>query len=237
MRQTIDNWAFVLICAAFVVFGIGVFAPTGGTWCGASRCDMAGLLYGYQTLIVGAGAIIAAYYTVRATRLAARDQVRGMFRAAARQIAENKALLDVELAAERERTEIEHRLKGRAIALAILPSLMEMRAKAQNALTFIDKIKAGGGTEISRNNDTVHILMIPVPPALGRWSGDLYILGDGPGGDLIQLIALCELNNRLISESARNTLKPELHRTHVTSVITGCEKAMTDLEPIHDGKR
>jgi hypothetical protein len=235
-RQTIDNWALAIAVATYaasvaIVLGMNAKTP----WCGMQECDLPSVIYGYQTLIVGIGAIVVAHFTIRATRKAAHDQVTGALQAAERQIVENKALLETELAAQRETADRERRLKARAVALAVYPAVMEMQSRAQSMSGFIQKVRNSGGTEVSRTDETVHALTIPVPPALIRWSGDLYILGDRPGGDLIQLASMCELNNRMISETKRNSLMPELHSEHAKSVIHLCDEIVDALRPFHDG--
>jgi hypothetical protein len=63
----------------------------------------------------------------------------------------------------------------------------------------------------------------------------LYLLGMEGGGRALQLIAMCELNNRAVLTSKTLTLKPELHRDHANAVLKLCNGIREAIEPIHDG--
>jgi hypothetical protein len=206
-------------------------------------CGLGALIYGYQGGIIGVIGIGAAYFTIRATRLAARDQVEGMYVSTKEQIAANKALLEAELAASREAAAAERKLadeeramRARALTFSVMPALIEMKPRAEAMLAFIERVKQSGSEKISRNGDVVATLTVDVPPSLLRVADELYLLGPAAGGSTLQMMSMCELNNRLIANSTLPTIKPLVHEEHAKAVITLCDEIRALIEPIHDGK-
>jgi hypothetical protein len=213
------------------------------TWCGLVACGLGPLVAGYQGSIVGIGAIIAAYFTIRATTRSATVQVKGVSDSTDRQIAENKKLLESELAAHRELADVERKaalddraMRARALTFSVIPALLEVRKKAEAMLLFIDRVAGQKQDKISRNDDTVGSLTIEVPPALIRIADELYLLGPAGGGSTLQLMALCELQNRALLQSRQQMVTPELHRAHANAVLKLCDEISAAITPIHDGE-
>lgn len=184
-------------------------------WCGLPECGFASLVLAYQGSIIGIAGIVAAYFTIRATRLAADHQVRGLAASTQEQIDAMREIAE----AERRDAADERALKARALTFTILPALLLIQKKAEAMLEFVEHVKRQGLETVSRDNETVTKLTIDISFALHRIANDLYILGPDGGGGVLQLMSLCDTINDAMNSSNTETLKPALHEPQARGVI------------------
>lgn len=141
-------------------------------------------------------------------------------------------------------TKEERDLRARAIALAIFPEILELKAKVIGARSIL-KLSAKESLDAHRFNELSRLKLV-VPPTLKAATEQMWLLGEKTAAPILQAVSVSDQFDRMVEKwvedlNSHRKFEPgseellEIFEKHLDVAGKLIEEAESVIGPIHDG--